>query len=220
MADKTENVLRIEMDPKKSEAQQFAELGMEGLAPNASIANAWLGDMGMDAKGALTECVDALRETVGKVRGGDLGYAETLLVGQAAALNSLFVNMVGSAGLTRGINPQAFERYMRLALKAQSQCRCTLETLAEIKNPRQVAFVRQANIANGHQQINNGETIYPDPAGGETAFPQNKLLEAATYGNGLDTRAAGQAIRSNPPLEAVGTVHRPAKRRRKAAGQP
>jgi hypothetical protein len=36
-----------------------------------------------------------------------------------------------------------------LALKAQSQCRATLETLAAIKNPQPVAFVRQANIAHG-----------------------------------------------------------------------
>ena len=38
----------------------------------------------------------------------------------------------------------AAETYMRLALKAQSQCRATLETLANIKNPPTV-FARQAN---------------------------------------------------------------------------
>jgi hypothetical protein len=30
-------------------------------------------------------------------------------------------------------------------------CRLTVETLAEMKNPAAVAFVRQANIANGPQ---------------------------------------------------------------------
>jgi len=30
-----------------------------------------------------------------------------------------------------------------LALKAQAQCRATLQTLAEIKNPHPVAFVKQ-----------------------------------------------------------------------------
>jgi hypothetical protein len=47
---------------------------------------------------------------------------------------------------------------MRLALKAQSQCRATIETLAEIKNPQPVAFVQQADVAHGPQQINNGPT--------------------------------------------------------------
>jgi transposase InsO family protein len=44
---------------------------------------------------------------------------------------------------------------MRLALKAQSQCRATVEALAEMKNPKPVAYVQQANIANGPQQVNN-----------------------------------------------------------------
>jgi hypothetical protein len=34
--------------------------------------------------------------------------------------------------------------------------RLTVETLAEMKNPAAVAFVRQANIANGPQSVNDG----------------------------------------------------------------
>ena len=45
---------------------------------------------------------------------------------------------------------------LRSDLKAQAQCRATLEALAEIKNPHPVAFVKQANISSGHQQVNNG----------------------------------------------------------------
>jgi len=45
--------------------------------------------------------------------------------------------------------------HMRLAFKAQSQARAAIETLAEIKNPHQFAFVKQANIAGGNQQVNN-----------------------------------------------------------------
>ncbi len=44
---------------------------------------------------------------------------------------------------------------MRLALKAQNQTRTTLQTLAELKAPKQIAFVRQANIGN-QVQVNNG----------------------------------------------------------------
>ena len=40
---------------------------------------------------------------------------------------------------------------MRMAMKAQNQCRMTLETLATIKNPP-VVFAKQANINNGGQQ--------------------------------------------------------------------
>lgn len=40
----------------------------------------------------------------------------------------------------------------RMALKAQNQCRMTLETLATIENPP-VVFARQANVTTGPQQI-------------------------------------------------------------------
>jgi len=53
----------------------------------------------------------------------------------------------------------AAEIYLRLALKAQAQCRTTVETLVEMKNPRPVAFVSQANISNGPQQVNNGTPL-------------------------------------------------------------
>jgi hypothetical protein len=39
--------------------------------------------------------------------------------------------------------------------KAQNQCRMTLETLSTIKNPP-VVYAKQANIAHGPQQVNNG----------------------------------------------------------------
>ena len=55
--------------------------------------------------------------------------------------------------------------YLRLALKAQSQCRATLATLAAVKNPQPVAFVRQANIAHGPQQVNNAAAAEASRAG-------------------------------------------------------
>ena len=65
-------------------------------------------------------------------------------------------------------------RYLRLALKAQSQRRATLETLATIKNPP-VIYAKQANITSGPQQVNTG--TLPAPVGGENAIAQYKLLE-------------------------------------------
>ena len=86
---------------------------------------------------------------------------------------------------------------MRLAMKAQSQCRATAEALALMKNPQ--PYIRQANIAQGPQQVNNSyasasghsgiptvNTLEnsPSPAlpelfagAGETSFLQNELLK-------------------------------------------
>jgi hypothetical protein len=44
---------------------------------------------------------------------------------------------------------------MRMALRAQNQCRATLQTLAAIKNPP-VVFANRANIASGPHPVNNG----------------------------------------------------------------
>ena len=92
---------------------------------------------------------------------------------------------------------------MRLALKAQSQCRATLETLATIKNPP-VVIARQANISSGPQQVNNGP--FPRAEGIEST--PNELLEQ-TNGERLDTGAASEAIGSDPAMATVGAVHRP-----------
>lgn len=77
-----------------------------------------------------------------------------MLNAQVNALNAIFAELSRRAALNMGEYPAATERYLRLAFKAQSHCRATVETLAAIKNPPTV-FAKQANIANGPQQVNN-----------------------------------------------------------------
>ena len=90
-----------------------------------------------------------------KDRASDCGNSE-------AELANFGKNMVPSAGLEPATEyVDHLDRYMRLALKAQGQCRATLETLATIKNPP-VVFARQANIAQGPQQVNNVVSVSRD----------------------------------------------------------
>ena len=81
-----------------------------------------------------------------------LGEIEVMLAAQAYALDSIFHYTAGRAKANMGKYPHAADMYMRLALKAQTQCRSTAETLSAIKNPR--AYIRQTNIAQ-NQQVNN-----------------------------------------------------------------
>jgi hypothetical protein len=74
---------------------------------------------------------------------------------QAQTLDAIFNGLARRTAVNAGEYMAACETYLRLALKAQSQCRATLETLAMIKNPRPLAFVKHANIAAGPQQVNN-----------------------------------------------------------------
>jgi hypothetical protein len=155
ITDRGPNELQVVEQPGKSRDQMLAEVALEGVAPNARTAQLftqpWFGEL------HFTESVAALRTEIATVRAGDMAYIEATLFGQAKALGAIFHACAQKAAVNMGEYPLAVERYMRLALKAQSQCRTTLETLAEIKAPRSVAFVHQANISGGHQQVNNGD---------------------------------------------------------------
>ncbi len=162
--------------------------------------------------GALSE---ELVEQCSKVHGGDLKRMESMLVAQAHTLDAMF-NRLTALGMGQEYLKQ-FEVYMRLAFKAQAQARATVEALAEIKNPRPVSFVKQANIAQT-QQVNNG-TAAPttsDAARGNMPTAQNELLEAA-HGDYLDARASGTAGRGDPALATVDAVDRAEDGRRQGA---
>lgn len=196
----------------------------QGLAANAATAigfsAATFGEL------SLTDMVASLKEQGGRINTNDMAGAEQLLSAQALALNSIFGELSRRAALNMGEYMDATERYLRLALKAQGQCRATLETLAAIKNPP-VVFAKQANISNGPQQVNNGttgpgfatSTRTPAPAHEETGNQQTKLLEETQHGGTvLDAGATGAAAGRHPELEAVGALHRSQEPRRQKQG--
>lgn len=108
----------------------------------------------------LGDLTGSIVNRVRQVWDGDLQNAEAMLYGQAVTLQTIFTALARRAAKADQI-PQ-FNASMSMALKAQAQCRATIEALAEIKNPRHVAFVKQANIANGPQQVNNGPPVSQD----------------------------------------------------------
>lgn len=117
----------------------------------------------------LSSLVESLSEQTKAVTDGDLTRVEAMLIAQAHTLDAIFSHLVRRSALNLGEHLNTAERYMRLALKAQSQCRATLQTLGELKQPKPVAFVQQANIANGPQQVNNGQSFTPPTSAGTHA---------------------------------------------------
>ena len=159
----------------------------------------------------LEGLVKDLREQSEKVQGGDMRPVEAMLYGQAKTLETMFTSLARRAASNDGL--KQFQVNLTLALKTQAQCRATLEALAEIKNPRQIAFVKQANIAN-QQLVSNGvnrETASvregAQAHARENTSLQNGLLEAS-HDIELDPRAQAQTGRVNPHLEAVGAGQR------------
>jgi hypothetical protein len=207
------NTLRMSIDvaaePPVLAAKIALRPGLRAAVTTRAYSKAAFGEMD------LTTLVDELGHQIDAVHRGDLKRAETMLISQAHTLDAIFHELARRAGLNMGEYLDAAETYMRLALKAQSQCRSTLETLAEIKNPKPVAFVQQANIAHGPQQVNNGTAPTPaEPSrAGESEKPPNKLLESRD-GERLDTGAAGAAGDADSQMATVGAVNRPQNDRR------
>ncbi len=160
----------------------------------------------------INSLVDELRQQVSEVQAGGLKRPEAMLIAQAHALDALFSNLARrSHGNSNSGYLDAAEKYLRLALKAQAQAVRTIEALNELKNPRTIAFVQQANIANGPQQVNNGE-----PRAREKTIQSNEL-SGDSYDLLPNTRTQSLASRPNQEVEAVGEIYRPTDAGRKSS---
>jgi hypothetical protein len=155
---------------------------------------------------AINTLITDLRQQCEQASKGDLNRVEALLTAQAHTLDGIFNYLARKAVHADYLNQ--YETYLRLGLKAQSQCRATLETLAAIKNPRPVAFVQQANIAHGPQQVNN-EAAHPKQASRapKTEKQPNKLLEIRNDER-LDAGAQGATGPADSTLETVEALDR------------
>jgi hypothetical protein len=192
----------------KGDTEEVAAKKYAGLVTSPELA-ASRAIRAADAHTAIGEGTDVptlletLRDLAAAVNRGDLSHAEAMLMNQASALQSLFARLAErSMGCT---NLTQFEVDMRIALRAQSQCRATLETLAAIKNPP-IIYARQANVTTGPQQVNNG--MPASSRAREIESEPNQLSEGSIE---LlpDTRASGDASRVNPALEALEEIDRP-----------
>ena len=153
----------------------------------------------------IREMISELKRQTAAVHMDDLSRAQSMLIAQAHTLDGLFAKLASQALTARNI--EVMERYMRLALKSQNQARATLQTLGELKTPKQIAFVRQANIGN-QVQVNNG-SVPTRPQKSQNA--PTELLEV-THGELLDTRTASTTGGTDSAMAPVGAKHRPRKR--------
>lgn len=154
----------------------------------------------------LADLIDELSAQCATAIAGDLGRGEAMLMAQAHTLDAIFNRLIVRAAMNQGEYLTAAETYYRLALKAQSQCRATIESLALIKNPPNVAIVKQANIGQA-VQVNNGTTAQPSSRARETEKTQNKLLEQSN-GERLDVGASARTIATNSAMETLGALDR------------
>lgn len=197
--------------PDREKSEAMAKMALRPSVNAAAVMVSYGKPLGI-AEDDIAALMDRLSDEVQDVWAGDMKRAEAMLFGQAHALQAIFMNLARRATTQEYL--KQWEAYLRMALKAQNQCRMTLETLAAIKNPP-VVIARQANINNGgQQQVNNSVAPAPEKAHSRAAKVENAptgLLEKQ-HGEWLDTGAESTAGGVDPHLAPVGAVHRPEKR--------
>ena len=168
------------------------------INPAVEASNAIRQWSGLHDMPFLSGLIEELEAQIAAIEGGNLARPTALLVAQNETLNALFYGLVRSALEYRGLPYQ--EDKIRLALRVHVQCRTTTEKIADLKNPRPVAYM-QTNIGNA-VQVNNAAKV------GNSAIAPTELLEAKRGNEWLDGGTTGAASGSDPPLEAVGAINR------------
>ncbi|HRP26647.1 MAG TPA: hypothetical protein PLN31_20240 [Azoarcus taiwanensis] len=181
-------------------ARKFAQIYTSPELAAHRVLNATDKKVGLGEAVDVPTLIDQLREQAKVVNGGDLTQVEAMLVGQATSLQTLFARLTERA-FSAEYMPN-FEIFLKLALRAQSQSRSSLEALAALKRPP-VLIAKQANLTSGPQQVINNGTMSDDRAR-TIGNLQNELLESSD-GKRLDAGAAGTTGGVDPHLATVGS---------------
>ncbi len=142
-----------EGEASTSSPENKARAALLASVNSAIVIDTYQGNiMGSDPD--LLTLVDGLNNTFKEVKAGDLSGMEAMLISQATALQTIFTSLARKAHSQT--YQKHYEAFLGLALKAQAQSRATITALVDLKYPRQATYVKQANIAHGAQQVNNG----------------------------------------------------------------
>ena len=198
--------LNLKCQPEQSKAQALSHAALRPSVNCASVIEAYQGNL-MGKEVDLGALIEGLTDSCKGVKDGDLSTLEAMLLSQATALQTMFASLARRAAAQEHL--RQYETFMGLALKAQAQSRATISALVDLKYPRQATFVKQANIAHGPQQVNNGAALDLPAHAKQTQSQKNELFEEARHGGThLDTGATAKAAKSHSAVEAVATVQR------------
>ena len=162
----------------RTEEEKRANIALAPEFKAAVTAQAYAPLIGQTDLAAVLKRLGEMSTSSANEKSRELEY---MLTSQAIALDSIFNRLAIQAHASIGKHPKVVDTYLRLALKAQNQCRATAESLVNLKSPRQ--YISQTNVA--------------------TALQVN--LERDTHQ--VDARTAGSHEASDSAVEALGEVH-------------
>ena len=144
----------------------------------------------------------SVESTLSKVKAGNLEDLEAILVNQVYVLNSLFNELVmqgksclAEPAVVRSL-PNHPKTMLNTALKAQNQCRATVQAIFELKNPKKTTFIKnqlnsvQMEVEEIKEQLEDNEHGSKTLDGGAeaTAIPVNSEMAALEIVNGSKDR--------------------------------
>ena len=132
----------------------------------------------------LMDAAAVIEQRAAEAMAGDLSFASATLASQAMTCDLMFSEFARRAAEQVGTNIDAAERYAKLAMKAQSNCRTTLEALARLHQPREQT-VRHININAGGQAVVADQFHHHHQGAleNETAEPAHEPRAEATGGS-------------------------------------
>lgn len=178
------NTLAVKQAPDETGAQAVArkvlDPGFRHALTASQFADKMLGTS-IEHPG-LMDYVDHVLKVAGEAKNGELAIASKLLAAQALTLDSMFTELARRAALNMSEYLGATESYGRLALKAQSNCRATLEALAKLHQPREQT-VRHVHVNEGGQAVIADQFHHHGGGTGENGKSNEQSLAAAPASN-------------------------------------
>lgn len=181
-----------------TEAQVMAEMRAKPFMRHGMIGNS-LAAQTIKCDGLASTAVDVgdvLEAMAKKIGSGDLQPITDTLLAQGVMLDVTATEMMRRAWQNVGEYPEAFQRYMNLALKAQGQSRTALEALARMHQPRE-QIVRHVHVYEGGQAV-VAEQLHMHGSGVKNAGIDDQSHTARTTGVGERAALSGPDPLGNP----------------------
>jgi hypothetical protein len=190
----------VALRPDEKIGRTMARVTLDPQTRNANVAMALGSTMfGDRQRPDITESTAILTEEVQRAAKGDLSLATRVYTSQAITLDTLFTELLGRGFNNMGKYPDAADRYIRQALKAQSACRSTLEALARLHQPREQT-VKHVHVNEGGQAV-VADHFHNHPGGKGSGNEKNDGQSRATRASGTGTALpSANAQRNGVPI--------------------
>lgn len=211
------NTLEIKAEDGDDRDVLLAKVALAPGARHAATASNFAASLFSDKhQTPIMASTAALAEKMAAARDGDKAMPSDILSAQAVVLDTMFTELARRSAANMGQYIDAADRYMRLALKAQANCRATLEALGKLHQPREQT-VKHVHVNEGGQAI-VADNIHQHTGGSENGKNSEQSHATGPAGEspallGADPHGNGVPIPGGDGPEAVPDARRDQSRR-------